>query len=205
VKSARAALALALPLAAQALPSFEDVRAAHRPSDLTLLDRHGVPLQTLRTDARGGPQRAQDRLAFDRLEPLRVAAETVVGGYAGIGGFVVGRFVAEGTSSLLGVDHEGTLKKLGFVGGVIGGGLATAGTVYAIGNIGDQTGDFDATYLGTGIGFVAALGIAKMVLGPEGRPREGMSTASRWAAANVIALLPSIGATIGFNSTLRHR
>ncbi|TXH55650.1 MAG: penicillin-binding protein 1C, partial [Burkholderiaceae bacterium] len=41
---------LALPLAAQALPSFEDVRAAHRPSDLTLLDRHGVPLQTLRVD-----------------------------------------------------------------------------------------------------------------------------------------------------------
>jgi hypothetical protein len=140
-----------------------------------------------------------------RLEPLRVAGEVVVGGYAGIGGFVVGRFVAEGASSLLGVDHEGTLRKLGFAGGVIGGGLATAGTVYAIGNIGDQTGDFDATYLGTGIGFVAALGIAKMVLGPEGRPREGMSTASRWAAANVIALLPAIGATIGFNSTLRHR
>ena len=50
MKSALAALALALPLAAQALPSFEDVRAAHRPSDLTLLDRHGVPLQTLRVD-----------------------------------------------------------------------------------------------------------------------------------------------------------
>ena len=50
MKSALAALVLALPLAAQALPSFEDVRAAHRPSDLTLLDRHGVPLQTLRVD-----------------------------------------------------------------------------------------------------------------------------------------------------------
>ncbi len=36
--------------AAQALPSFADVKAAHRPSDLTLLDRHGEPLQTLRTD-----------------------------------------------------------------------------------------------------------------------------------------------------------
>ena len=35
---------------AQAVPSFTDVRAAHRPSDITLLDRHGVPIQTLRID-----------------------------------------------------------------------------------------------------------------------------------------------------------
>ena len=35
---------------AHAVPSFDEVRAAHRPSDLVLLDRHGTPLQTLRTD-----------------------------------------------------------------------------------------------------------------------------------------------------------
>lgn len=140
-----------------------------------------------------------------KLEPLRVAGEMVLGGYAGIGGFVIGRFASQGAVSLLGVRHEGTVRKVGFAGGVIGGGLATAGVVYALGNMGDQTGDFDATYLGTGIGFVAALGVARMILGPEGRPREGMSTAARWAAANVIALLPAIGATIAFNSTLRYR
>jgi penicillin-binding protein 1C len=33
-----------------ALPRFEEVRAAHRPSDLTLLDRRGEPIQTLRID-----------------------------------------------------------------------------------------------------------------------------------------------------------
>ncbi|MFO1338317.1 MAG: penicillin-binding protein 1C [Burkholderiaceae bacterium] len=33
------------------LPRFEQVKAAWRPSDRTLLDRHGEPLQTLRTDA----------------------------------------------------------------------------------------------------------------------------------------------------------
>jgi penicillin-binding protein 1C len=32
------------------LPDFETVRAAHRPSDVTVVDRHGVPVQTLRTD-----------------------------------------------------------------------------------------------------------------------------------------------------------
>ena len=51
--------ALATPCAAQALPSlvglpslptFVEVKAAHQPSDLTLLDRHGVPVQTLRVD-----------------------------------------------------------------------------------------------------------------------------------------------------------
>lgn len=138
-----------------------------------------------------------------RLEPARVAGEVVVGGYAGIGGFIVGRFVAEEGATRLGASNETTIRNTGYVGGVIGGGLATAGVVYAIGNIGDQTGDFDATALGTGVGFVAALGIAKMVLGPEGRPRSGMSTRARWVTANVIAILPAIGASIGFNSTRR--
>lgn len=46
-----AGLALAaLAAAAQALPTFAEVKAAHRPSDITLLDRHGVPIQTLRVD-----------------------------------------------------------------------------------------------------------------------------------------------------------
>jgi penicillin-binding protein 1C len=36
--------------AAAAVPSFDSVRGAHRPSDTTLLDRHGTPIQTLRTD-----------------------------------------------------------------------------------------------------------------------------------------------------------
>lgn len=140
-----------------------------------------------------------------RLDAARVLGETVVGGYAGIGGFILGRYVAENAAELGGARNETTLRRLGYVGGVVGGGLATAGVVYAIGNIGDQTGDFDATYLGTGVGFVAALGIAKMVLGPEGRPREGMSTSAKWATANIIALLPAVGATIGFNSTRRIR
>ena len=35
---------------AQAVPTYAEVQAAHRPSDVTLLDRHGVPIQTLRVD-----------------------------------------------------------------------------------------------------------------------------------------------------------
>jgi len=47
-----AGLALAGMLgSSQALPSFAEVKASFRPSDLTLLDRRGEPIQTLRLDA----------------------------------------------------------------------------------------------------------------------------------------------------------
>ncbi|MBX3622399.1 MAG: penicillin-binding protein 1C [Rhizobacter sp.] len=50
-RSALAALALAVSAgAAGAVPSFAEVKAAWRPSDVTLLDRRGTPLQTLRVD-----------------------------------------------------------------------------------------------------------------------------------------------------------
>ena len=41
---------LAAPALALAVPSFAEVKAAHRVSDFTLLDRRGEPLQTLRLD-----------------------------------------------------------------------------------------------------------------------------------------------------------
>lgn len=44
------ALLLALPGAAFALPSYDQVRANYVASDAVLLDRHGEPLQTLRVD-----------------------------------------------------------------------------------------------------------------------------------------------------------
>ena len=77
--------------------------------------------------------------------------------------------------------------------------------MYGIGNIGDETGDFAATYLGTGVGFVAGWALSRAILGPAERPRTGMSTAARWATANVLAILPALGGTIGFNSSRRVR
>lgn len=139
------------------------------------------------------------------LNAGRVTGELVAGTYAGIGGFLVGRFVGERMADILGAERDATMRAVGLTSGVAVAGLATAGTVYGIGNIGDQTGDFSATYLGTGVGFVAGWALSKAILGPQERPREGMSTAARWAAANVIALLPSIGATVGFNSSRRFK
>lgn len=139
------------------------------------------------------------------LSAGRVTGQLVAGTYAGIGGFLVGRFVGERLADLSGAERDKTMSLVGNTTGALVAGVATAGSVYAIGNIGDQTGDFDATYLGTGVGFVAGWALSRVILGPAERPRQGMSTAARWATANVIAFLPSIGATVGFNSTRRRR
>ncbi len=48
------------------MPDYTEVRAAHRPSDVTLLDRHGTPLQTLRTDPRA---RRLPWVALDEVSP----------------------------------------------------------------------------------------------------------------------------------------
>jgi penicillin-binding protein 1C len=52
LRTVAAALLLCAAGAVRALPTFADVRAAHRPSDIVLTDRQGVPLQTLRVDRR---------------------------------------------------------------------------------------------------------------------------------------------------------
>ncbi len=72
MRSALLVCALAMPLAAQALPSFEEVRSAHRPSDIVLLDRHGVPVQTLRVD------RSVRRLPWVPIEEMSPALRRAV-------------------------------------------------------------------------------------------------------------------------------
>ena len=138
-----------------------------------------------------------------RLDAGRVTGEVVAGTYAGIGGFLVGRAVAIGIAEGLGAVEEPTLRRLGWAGGILGGGLATAGVVYGIGGLGETAGDFDATWLGSGVGFVLSASVARLMFGADGTPPEGMPPAARWATISALALLPAIGATIGFNSTRR--
>jgi hypothetical protein len=168
---------------------------------------------------RGTIARAFALCAFSTLLPLvvdaqeqrpslsagRITGEILVGAYVGIGGFFLGRFVGDQISDVTGVSSEATRDHVRLVSGLVVAGGATAGAVYGIGSIGDQAGDFGATALGATVGMTAALGLARVVLGPGGRPREGMSTAGRWALANAIALLPAAGAAVGFASTRRYQ
>lgn len=67
-----AAALAAVVLPAGAVPAFEAVRAAHAPSDTVYLDRHGEPVQTLRTDPR------VRRLAWMPLEAMSPALREAV-------------------------------------------------------------------------------------------------------------------------------
>jgi len=57
---------------AEALPSFAEVKAAHRPSDVTLVDRRGTPIQTVRVD------KAVRRLAWTPLADMSPALLTAI-------------------------------------------------------------------------------------------------------------------------------
>lgn len=139
------------------------------------------------------------------LNPGRVTGEIFAGAYAGIGGFFIGREVGEGIADLVRVRNEDRRRRIGAVTGYVTAGFATAGMVYAIGNIGDETGDFNATALGTSVGFGAALVIARVTMGPNDGTERKMGNAARWVTINALAMLPAIGATVGFNSTRRNR
>ena len=66
MKAVVAALAFAA-AAAHAVPTFNEVRSAHRPSDIVLTDRFGTPIQTLRVD------KQVRRLAWVPLEQMSPA------------------------------------------------------------------------------------------------------------------------------------
>ncbi len=73
MKRALAALACALACsAAHALPTFAEVKAAHRPSDYTLVDRNGTPIQTVRVD------KSVRRLAWTPLADISPALRTAI-------------------------------------------------------------------------------------------------------------------------------
>jgi penicillin-binding protein 1C len=57
---------------AQALPTYAQIRQAYTPSDLTLLDRHGQPIQTIRVD-----QQAR-RLTWVGLQDISPALRTAI-------------------------------------------------------------------------------------------------------------------------------
>ncbi len=73
-------------LPAWAQPSFDEVRAAHRPSDVLLLDRHGAPLQTLRLDhqARRGPWVALDDIAPSLRDALLLGEDRRFWAHSGV-------------------------------------------------------------------------------------------------------------------------
>lgn len=138
------------------------------------------------------------------LEPARVVGEALAGAYAGIAGYFIGSMTVGGVAELSDVSDD-MKERIAFVGGVVGAGAATAASVWAIGNIGDQTGSFPISAAGTAAGLAAGILLNQIIYGHARLPSAGESSRMRWVEASLEALLPSIGATIAFNSTRRFK
>lgn len=165
--------------------------AQSRTGGAAISDARFVP--ALQTSSTGGSRPG--------IEPARVAGEMLAGAYAGIGGYFFGTWVGGLVGDALPTNSESTLDHIDFAFGITGATLATAGAVAAVGNIGDQTGSYPVTVAGAAGGVVAGVllnqlmyGHARLASGPE-------SSRIRWVEASLEALLPSLGATIAFNST----
>ena len=106
---------------------------------------------------------------------------------------------------MMGATSEETHDRSAHVAGVIVGGLTTAGSVYGIGSIGDQTGSFRDALLGAGAGYVTGLAVRWVAMGATSGPRDADDSGMRWMGAAIESLLPAIGATIAFNTSRRFK
>jgi hypothetical protein len=137
------------------------------------------------------------------LEAWRVGGEVTAGMYAGYVGYFAGRFVGTQVGALVlpsnGREWPRTAIRQSF--GYAVGGVATAGAVYGVGSIQNQTGDFGKTMAGTGIGFGAALVLHRVLWSPAKANESSGRRFARRTAEFAEVLLPAIGATIAFNSS----
>jgi hypothetical protein len=139
------------------------------------------------------------------LEPARIAGQVLAGAYAGIGGYFIASWAGGFVTDRLTDASEGTRADIQFTIGILGAAAATAGSVWAVGDIGDQTGSYGAALGGTAGGIATAFLLNKILYGRARLPTESGSSRLRWVEASLEALLPSIGATIAINSTRRYK
>jgi hypothetical protein len=150
------------------------------------------------------PAEAQ-RLGRPALSAARVTGEAVVGAYTAIGGYYIGRYVGNSIGDLLTRASENDRERLATAGAWAGAVVGSAVGVYGIGNIDRQTGSVPATLGGAAAG--AAAGWLLDLMFRSGRRADPSQAGSqvRWLEASLESLLPSIGATIGFNSSRRFK
>lgn len=134
------------------------------------------------------------------LRPERVAAEVVGGTYAGVAGYFVGRGVGTIATSMMSAERERARDRIIDVVGWTGAAFAIGGTVYAIGDMGAETGSFRETMGGVAAGAATSLVLSRLVF--RGRiPKDQGSAARKWWVATLECSLPAIGGTIAFNAS----
>ena len=151
------------------------------------------------------PAAIAQRVERPALTAVRVIGETAVGAYTAIGGYYLGRYVANSLGDVMSGASEGTRAQMATAGAWTGAVVGSAVGVYGIGSLGDQTGSVTATLGGAAAGAIVGWLVDRMRLsGRRADPSSGGSR-MRWLGASLESLLPSIGATIGFNSSRRFK
>jgi hypothetical protein len=139
------------------------------------------------------------------LSAARVAGEAVVGAYTAIGGYYIGRYVGNSIGDLMKGASENARSRLATTGAWTGAVVGSAAGVYGIGNIDGQTGSVPATLGGAAAGAMTAWLLDRMLLAGRRADPSQAGSQVRWLEASLESLLPSIGATIGFNSSRRFK
>lgn len=184
--------------------------AAAQPVRSAAIVRQAAPVVTWRAARHGAalrPSFAAGDAGADTppLEPARIAGQLFAGAYAGIAGYFIGHLAGTVVAETFADAAPATRDRIGFAFGIVGAGVATAATVSAVGNIGDQTGSYPATMLGTAAGGAAAFVLNRVLYGQARLPSDRQHSRMRWVEASFEALLPSLGATIAFNSTRQYK
>lgn len=134
------------------------------------------------------------------LRPERVAAEVVGGTYAGVAGYFVGRSIGTVATAMMSAERERARDRIVDVVGWVGAAFAIGGTVYAIGDMGAETGSFRETMGGVAAGAATSLVLSRLVF--RGRIPGGHGSANhKWWVATLECSLPAIGGTIAFNAS----
>ncbi|MDQ8153581.1 MAG: hypothetical protein P3B98_02865 [Gemmatimonadota bacterium] len=130
----------------------------------------------------------------------RVAGEIVAGTYAGVIGYFVGRGVGTIATTMMKSDHDRVREHIVNDIGIASAAFAIGGTVFAIGNLGAESGDFRTTMVGVTAGVGASLLMSKLIF--KGRmPSNEASSHRKWLMATLDSSLPAIGGTIAFNAS----
>ena len=150
-----------------------------------------VPPDQVGAPAQGRPE----------LRPERVALEVVGGTYVGLAGYFVGRGVGTLATWRMSEDHDRLRERIVHSTGIVGGAFTVGGFVYAVGDMGSESGSFPATMLGVGVGAVASELLSRAVFKRRHYTEFRDSTKRKWLSATLEACLPAIGGTIAFNSS----
>lgn len=127
------------------------------------------------------------------LSNLRIAGESMTGCFLSSAVFLTSILIT--IIVLDSTNSDDTLWRLGISLSVAASSFASAVGVYAIGNIGDQTGSFRATLIGSSI--PAALAILSYYSSLQNNEEAGMAIMGG-------LLYSVVGAIVGFNMTRRH-